>query len=216
MIKKYCDIDAGLDFKVLVEKLKIQQDSPEYDEFSELFSKALSVARPKALLKKAAITGRGVDSLCVAGAEFHCRMLSTKSANSDFILLFAVTCGSELDRIKIDGDDFLAAYWLDIIKEECMKQAFEYIQKQARETCNYSRAVSLCPSDSGSWPLHELKQVFANLEPDAAEIGMGLSEYCFMSPNKSLCGALLDIQDQSEVCQICDFRDKCEQKDCAG
>ena len=97
-----------------------------------------------------------------------------------------------------------------------MKQAFEYIQKQARETCNYRRAVSLCPSDSGSWPLHELKQVFANLEPDAAEIGMELSEYCFMTPNKSLCGVILDIQDQSEVCQICDFRDKCEQKDCAG
>ncbi len=212
MIRIFSDIETDLDFGKLLGQLKIQTDTPEYDEFSVLFQQASGVAAPKALLRKVPVISRTEDSICAGGVELNSRILSSKSAGSDYVLFFAATCGLEFDRIKIGEDDFLAAYWLDVIREECMTQAFSHIQKHAREVYNYTRSVSLCPSDAGSWPLHELKQVFSVLGQGAGEIGLELSEYCFMKPSKSLCGIVVNIHDQFEACQICDCRDKCERK----
>jgi hypothetical protein len=212
MVRIFSDIAAELDFEKLLGQLKIQADTPEFDEFFVLFKQASAVAAPKALLKKVPVTVRTADSICAGGVELNSRILSSKSAGSDDVLFFAATCGLEFDRIKIGEDDFLAAYWLDVIKEECMTQAFSHIQKHTRDVYNYTRSVSLCPSDAGSWPLHELKHVFLVLGHEAGEIGLELSEYCFMKPNKSLCGVLVNIQDHFEACQICDCRDKCDRK----
>ncbi len=212
MIRIFKNIDVHLDFDKLLEQLKIQPDSPEYAEFAELFRQAAAVAAPKALLKKVAVTTWSKDTICTEGVAFNSRVLSSKSAGADYILLFAVTCGIEFEQLKIKDDDFLAAYWLDVIKEDCMILAFSHIQKYTKEVYNFNRSVSLCPSDAGSWPLHELKQVFAALGQYTSEIGIELSEYCFMTPNKSLCGVVVNIQDHFEACLICDCRDKCERK----
>lgn len=212
MIRVFSDIAAKLDFGKLLDQLKIEPDSPEYDEFYVLFQQASAVAAPKALLRKVPVTARTEDSICAGGVELNSRILSRKSAGSDYVLFFAATCGHEFDRIKIGEDDFLAAYWLDVIKEEYMKQAFSHIQRHTKEVFNYTRCVSLCPSDAGSWPLQELKHVFSVLGHGASQIGLELSEYCFMKPNKSLCGVVVNIHDQFGSCQICDCRDKCDRK----
>jgi len=93
-----------------------------------------------------------------------------------------------------------------------MDQALAHARKYAAETYNYARGVSLCPSDTGSWPLAELKRVFSVLGNTADEIGLELSEYCFMKPVKSLCGVLLNVQDQFSSCDICGHRDKCDRQ----
>ena len=215
MVRIFSDIVAELDFEKLLDQLKIQPDSPEHEEFSALFAQAAAVAAPKALLRKTPVTARTADSIRAGGVELNSRILSSKCAGSDYVLFFAATCGQEFDRVKIGEDDFLASYWLDVIKEECMTQAFAHIQKHTKEVYNYTRSVSLCPSDAGSWPLHELKHVFSVLGEGTGEIGLELSEYCFMKPNKSLCGVVVNIQDHFEACQICDCRDKCTQKNSA-
>jgi len=118
MIKIFHDIKPKLDFGKIVKTLKIQPGSPEFDEFSDLFHRSAAVAAPKALLAKVMITARTDDSISAGGEIFHSHILSRKTAGSDHILFFAVTCGRELDRIPVAKDDFLAVYWLDVIKEQ--------------------------------------------------------------------------------------------------
>jgi hypothetical protein len=208
----FADIPVTLDYDRISARLAIEQGSPEENEFKLIATAASKYAAPKALIRHIQIEHWSEDCIIAAGVEFNSRIVADKSRKDGFVIMFAATCGRELNEVKIAEDDFLGAYWLEVLKEEYLTQAVSFLRQYVLDKYNFVKCVEFCPSDSGFWELTELKKVFSVLGGDTAEIGIELGEYCFMTPGKSVSGVLLNVHDDFCSCDICDLRNKCNRK----
>jgi len=186
-------------------ELRIEEDSPEMEEFSGLFAKAVALAKPKILFFDTVITGRGAGWLSLGAGRFHSRVLVEKTLGIERVYPFMITCGHELDEIDFDRNDILQPFWHDFLKERIFDQAAEHFRRLISPYLDGKNQAVLYPADEKIWPHRDLRLLY-NIFPDEAikRIGVKLNESNLMSPNKSSCGIVFGVDYDFCSCDLCD------------
>jgi hypothetical protein len=203
------DIAADFDLAALSAELALTPDLPEYAEFGELLAEANRIARPRAALLELPILGRTHDQLTVPGGVFTSRLLVENCAGEKLIL-YAASCGPELDALRRPDDDPLRIFWLETLKAAALWRAFSVLKLEL-DRLDIPDLKSLDPTDSGTWPVEGLVDLFAVM-PGATRdfLQIELTENMYMLPNKSRLGVFFQAADANfSPCVHCSMRERC-------
>ena len=203
------EIKIEFDPAELASRILLSSDMPEYLEFKNLLEAITPHVKPTALLGETAVlarTSRGVSSSC---GDFNCPLLSELCIGSEKLFPFIVSCGKSLDEFTGDISDPLQLYWLDFLKEHVMEAAFRKIKAEIKPKHPDREITSLIPMDDDIWTLNGLKEVFRAFPAEAVEqIGVELTEYMFMKPNKTRAGVFFETDRELDLCALCKVK-KC-------
>jgi hypothetical protein len=204
------DIPLKFNKAELAQKLCLKIEMPEYSEFIELLDRALGIAAPKTIYARVAILSRSESEIKIVGTSFNSPLLAEKLSESEAVFPYIMTCGKELDSLKNSSDDPLRLYWIEFIKEDVLRQTAEVLQNEMLNVIGGKFVKWLEPTDPAFWPVSDLKQVFAAFsEKSLAELGVELTEYMFIIPNKSRAGVYFASKDDFLICDHCSMKANC-------
>jgi hypothetical protein len=204
-MKILVDIPVKLGFDNLLQKLHLAPASDEAQEFSELFEKAILVAAPKAAYSECFIETKDDKTITIAGQVLTSTVLRQNIGDVQRVFPYVATCGTELDEIEIDSDDFLQQFWLDAIKAEVLDISRTYLKDYIHSQYPHLKTTSMSPGsgDIQVWPIEEQKPLFAILGDVKNAIGVTLTDSLLMQPNKSLSGIRYPSEIDFRTCQLC-------------
>lgn len=207
-------IPFSLNKKKLMERLHIRDQSPEKKEFSALSENAEKTAVPKVLFREFFIDFKDENSITVENIKFQSRILSEKTGKIKRIFPFIATCGTEIDNLEKKSEDFLETYWLDQIKEEILKYAFNFLSEYLLEKYHLKKTVSMTPGSGNLdvWPIQEQKKIFALMYGQNKTIGVNLTDEFLMIPNKSVSGVIFQSEKDFVTCRYCSRKNCPERK----
>lgn len=165
---------------------------PILDVARDMLALAEKLVDPRVAFVTRAVEAVGPDAVAVVGGPtFHGRCLGTHLGAAREAACFVLTLGPALDtRVDelSDGDDLLEALFLDsagwLAIEDSVRALRAHLRARARP-----RGLRLSPRLGPGymdWPLAEQAPFFSLF--GAAELPVSLSEYCVMSPKKSISG----------------------------
>ena len=199
------EIPVKLDLDKLLMNLHLDPESDEAKEFTELFHKAVLVARPKALYKECYIETKGDRTIIIEGQTLTSIVLRENIGEVQRVFPYVATCGVELDQIEIDADDFLQQFWLDAIKAEVLDISRNYLKEYIHNQDPNLKTTSMSPGsgDVQVWPIEEQRPLFTILGDVEKAIGVTLTDSLLMQPNKSLSGIRYPSEIDFRTCQLC-------------
>ncbi|MDD5697639.1 MAG: hypothetical protein PHH77_03390 [Victivallaceae bacterium] len=193
----------------LAVKLHLNPEMPEYFEFSDLLEAIAPQARPGALLAETAVIGKTPRGVISSRGEFSCTLLAELTDASGMVFPFIATCGKPLDSFAAGISDPLQQYWVDCLKEWALEIAVKQVRAAVMSRCPGRKISSLVPIDDGIWKLDGLKEIFGVFPADAlGRLGVELTEYLFMKPNKSRAGIFFPAENEVDRCSLCKLK-KC-------
>ena len=193
------------DFDDFARRVRLHAMPAQEEQARRLAAEAAGVLRPKALVRPAFIGARAGENLEIDGVRFRSRVLSANLAEVERVFPYVATCGTELDSAALAGDDLLALYWLDVLKEMALERAVQFLHAHLARTWRVERLSSMNPGsgEADLWPLPQQRPLFALFGDVRGAIGVTLHESLLMSPNKSVSGILFPTDVPFESCQLC-------------
>jgi hypothetical protein len=119
------------------------------------------------------------------------------------VVVYAATCGMELEHWSRQIGDMLAEYWADNIKLAALGAAMQAMNHHIGETLLPGPASTMNPGSLADWPLTEQRPLFELLGHPQTTVGIELTESCLMIPNKSVTGLRFPTDMRFENCQLC-------------
>ena len=204
------NIPFKLDRELLMDDLRIFPNTEEAADFESLIRKVEKVANPKALYIVSFVEAKGEDTVRMDGISFTSRVLRKNLEEVERVFPFVATCGEELDLIQIPEDDFIKAYWLDVIKVAILEVAGEYLIDRLMKRFALKKVSTMSPGsgDLDVWPIEQQKQLFRILGNTQGDIGVRLTDSCVMIPTKSISGICFPTERDFRSCQLC-HRENC-------
>lgn len=176
----------------------------------ELLGLVIPVARPKAVYRVCHVDELNESSVVVEGVRFDSPLLREKLENVERVFPFVVTCGNEVDEIRLAGKDLIKGYCLDVIKNSVVFSATTYLKKYLGQRFAITQLSSLNPGEMKSWPITQQRNIFYILGDVEGMIGVKLTENCALVPTKSGSGIFFPTETEFFGCQLC------PQKRCLG
>jgi len=131
------NIPIKLELEDVVKKTRIRNMNDGFREtINELLDIARPIAKPKAVFEICRVENRQGDSLEIGGKRFTSHVLSVNLENTDTVFPYVVTCGREVDAIKLSENQIMQTYFLDQIKEVMVRSALGYVVDHIRN--NYA------------------------------------------------------------------------------
>ncbi len=131
------NIPVKLELDDVVKKTRIRSMNDDFkDIINELLDMALPIAKPKALFEISRVENRHGDSLEIGGRRFTSHILRVNLEKTDTVFPYIVTCGREVDEIKIPEHQLMKYYFMDQIKEVIVRSALSYLLDHVRN--NYA------------------------------------------------------------------------------
>lgn len=122
------NIPVRLELDDIVKKLRIRNMNEHFAEIiRELFGMIRPIANPKAVYEISQVANKQGDSLEIGGVKFTSHVLRVNLDKLEVVFPYIVTCGSELEEIKIPAHEILKCYFLDQIKEVIVRSALGYL-----------------------------------------------------------------------------------------
>ncbi len=122
------NIPVRLELDDIVKKLRIRNMNEHFAEIiRELFGMVRPIANPKAVYEISQVDNKQGDSLEIGGVRFTSHVLRVNLDKLEVVFPYIVTCGSELEEIKIPEHELLKCYFLDQIKEVIVRSALGYL-----------------------------------------------------------------------------------------
>jgi len=122
------NIPVKLDFEVVSKKLHLRNKNEDVEKIiRELIETSRSVGKPKAVFEISRVENKRGDSLDIGGVTFTSHVLRVNLDKVDKVFPYVVTCGRELDEIKIPPQQIMKSYFLDQIKELVVRSALNYL-----------------------------------------------------------------------------------------
>ncbi len=202
------DIPFELDLAALSRQLRVEPDTEDAREFSELIEKARAVGNPKAVYKECYVEERGDDTVTIDGVTFSSRVLRTNLDGVERVFPHVATCGEELDGIALPGGDFIKQFWLDAIKETLLRFITNYLNAYIDRKYALDKTAVMSPGsgDVTVWPIEQQTHLFALLGEVKDRIGVELTDSFLMVPNKSVSGIRFPTGIAFRSCQLCHRR----------
>ncbi len=209
-MKIFTEIPFDINFSSLMRKAHIKPDSGYEQSLEKIFNTALSIAKPKAILKESYVECQQNDTVAIDGITFTSQTLRKNLDEIQCVFPYVATCGTELDSIIIKSDDLLEAYFFDAIKETLLQSAINHLDQYIHKKYGLSKTTSMNPGSSELfvWPLEQQKELFLLFPTIQDVIGVKLTESFLMTPNKSLSGIKFDSDTEFHNCRLCE-RKKC-------
>ena len=128
------NIPVKLDFEVVSKKLRLRNKNEDVEKIiQELIETSRSVGKPKAVFEISRVENKRGDSLDIGGVTFTSHVLRVNLDKVDKVFPYVVTCGRELDEIKIPPQQIMKSYFLDQIKELVVRSALNYLADYLRK-----------------------------------------------------------------------------------
>ena len=128
------NIPVKLDFEVVSKKLRLRNKNEDVEKIiQELIETSRSLAKPKAVFEISRVENKRGDSLDIGGVTFTSHVLRVNLDKVDKVFPYVVTCGRELDEIKIPPQQIMKNYFLDQIKELVVRSALNYLADYLRK-----------------------------------------------------------------------------------
>ncbi|RKX75536.1 MAG: vitamin B12 dependent methionine synthase [Spirochaetes bacterium] len=203
-------IPFNVNFKELARKAHVPAEKELEEKTGKLLNMALEAASPKALFRVCYITDRKEDKVTVEGVKFKSSLLSEKLSGVERVFPYLATCGTELDKIPIDRNDFMSEYLLDVIKEMALNTARKHLRNYLKENLGLKKIAYMSPG-SGEyhfWPIQQQRELFSLLGDTRKLVGVTLTESFLMIPNKTVSGLFFPTEVTFETCELCS-RENC-------
>ncbi len=193
------------DFDDFAGRVRLAAMPHQEEQARRLVAQAAGLLRPKALYRVGFIGAREGDTVEIEGTRFRSRVLAENLKEVERVFPYVATCGTELDEANPAGDDLLAMFWLDTLKEMALDRAVTFLIRHLQETWRLEQLSSMNPGsgEADLWPIQQQRPLFALLGDVRARIGVTLHGSCLMSPNKTVSGILFPTSVPFESCQLC-------------
>ena len=163
----------------------------------------MKIARPKAAYRIGYIESKGPDWVMIGDVKIKSRVLRVNLDTAHRVFIFLATCGSELEEWSHQATDYLMQFWADMIKEDVLDQALQFLINHIIEQYEPGKTSSMSPGSLHDWPLPAQKEVFTILGNYSHEIGVKLTDSFLMIPNKTVSGMLFPTEESFKSCQLC-------------
>lgn len=196
-------------FEWFAQKITLENFPELTDEAEELYEKAAASLKPQSIHKQSFIDSydttaeAGVTSMQIDGISFSGKVLDMLK-DVHRVFPYIATCGTGLEDLDLSSYDFLAPYWIDILKTEALRTAQHQLKEYVIETYHIGRANSLNPGSGNVdiWPIEALQGIFSILG-ESSRIGVSLTDSSLMIPNKTISGLFFDTEHLYESCAYC-------------
>lgn len=187
---------------------------PELTEQATEFADRLEpMVKPKSVVMEAYIDRKDEDSVVVDGIRFASPVLGANLSKVERVFPYVSTCGAELEGIDLSGYDFMASYWLDVIKEEALAAAGKALRGYMHATFGLEKLSAMNPgsADEEVWPIEQQAGLFALFGDSGPEvgttvetlIGVRLTDSFLMIPNKTVSGLSFVSDTEFINCSVC-------------
>jgi cobalamin-dependent methionine synthase I len=177
-------------------------------EAETLLEEAREVARPKAVVRLAAVEEKGEDWVVIEGVRLESRVLRVNLDQAHRVFAYVATCGMELQRWGEGLTDMLHSYWADEIKAMALGAATRALNAYLVECYRPGRTATMAPGSLSDWPIQQQNPLFRLLGDPRAAIGVELTDSYLMVPNKSVSGLRFPTEEPFDSCLLCP-RDAC-------
>jgi hypothetical protein len=201
------NIPMTVDEELLRSGLKVRPGTSLAARLTEIIESALIAAKPKAAIKLLNITNLGDDFVMVHNITLNSRVLSVNLKDSPNMVVFAATCGMELDEWSKQFDGYLEQYWADTIMFLALGAAMQAAEGIIKKTLDAETVSTMNPGSLEDWPITEQTKLFSLMKDETAAIGVRLNESCLMRPLKSISGLSYASGEIFHNCQLCPRRD---------
>lgn len=128
------NIPVKLDFEVVSKKLRLRNKYENIVEIiQELIETSRSVMKPKAVFEISSVENKRGDSVDISGVTFTSHVLRVNLDKAETVYPYVVTCGRELDDVKIPPREVMKSYFFDQIKELVVRSALNYLNDYLRK-----------------------------------------------------------------------------------
>jgi hypothetical protein len=175
---------------------------------NELIEIARPIARPKAVYEVGFIDSRDGDTLKINGIRFTSHVMKINLEKVERVFPFIVTCGTELEEVKIPARDTIRALCWDAVKAHALGVASRYLQDYLKKRFALGELSHMNPGSLDSWPVTQQKELFSLFGDVEKLTGVRLTEGLLMYPIKSVSGIYFSTGIKFENCQLCPVK-KC-------
>jgi hypothetical protein len=203
-VKLLADIPFKLDIASVMRRMLFWGSSPGFEkEARELVFAVMDAARPRAVYKVSQIGGKTCGSIEIDGIRFSSHLLRINLEKAEKVFSYAVTCGCDLDGIRVPEKNGAGKYCLETLKTLILAQAVDYLRDYLSGHYHLDYLFSLSPGEYQAWPLKNQKTVFALLGDVEKLIGVTLSADGTAIPVNSTSGLFFHAETKFENCQLC-------------
>ncbi len=188
--------------------MHVRPGSSSSGELEQLLAEACRIARPRAMYRMAAITGRGEDWVEVEGRRFDSRVLSVNLAGAQRVFAYLATCGPELQQWADGIGDMLQRFWAEAIKEAALFCAVRALETDLDLRYRPGKTATMSPGSLKNWPIEQQPILFDLFETRQEQIGVRLTSSMLMVPTKTVSGMRYPTEVSFASCQLCP-RDNC-------
>ena len=172
-------------------------------DVNDILKTVLAVSRPRAIYKVSNITSRSSESVEIDGIKFVSPLLRVNLDKAERVFPYCVTCGEEIDSLRIDTCDESRRYCLDAIKEALLQGVIDYLQNHLIRKYSLDYIWRLNPGDMEAWPASHRKILLSLLRDAVEEIGVGITPEDKLTPAYSQTGLFYYTEIEFESCQLC-------------
>lgn len=118
---------------------------------------------------------------------------------------YFVTCGTQLEDIDAQSIDFMAPFWIDVLKRQALFQARKIAFNYYKKALGSDIISSINPGsgDVGYWDVSNLAPLFDLFDEYGCKTDIRLTENMYMLPNKSVCGIFFPSKKEIHTCTVC-------------
>ncbi len=198
-------IPFTLDIPAMMKRVHAEAGTDDEKDFRALAAQAMDVGRPKAAFRECFVEAKGEDTVTVEGVTFTSAMLRKNLEKADRVFAFVITCGREMDEVKLASDNFLADFWWDTIKAELLNAARAHLVEHLDRRFRLAKTAAMSPGsgDVETWRIEEQRLLFSLLGDVRGGIGVELTDSFLMVPNKTVSGLRFPTEKDFRTCQVC-------------
>jgi hypothetical protein len=210
MIETLTQIPFKPQVDALMQRAHVKPGTEDAAAFAALIERARPLACPKALYRESFVQGRDGDSVCIDDITFTSRALRLNLNDVVRVFPYVATCGKEMDQVELPAGDYLAVFWWDVIKGAALEQAIQFLNEtlQRRYLLGNTSRMNPGSGDAAVWPIEQQRQLFGLLGDVEQQIGVQLTDWFLMVPNKTVSGLIFPTEVEFRACQVC-HREAC-------
>ncbi len=184
---------------------------PELEEqVRDLCRRCQDVARPKAVYRIVTVDDTAGDRVSMDGQSFRSEALGENLRDSERVIAYVATCGTEIAGLDLSGYDPLSEYWHSILKERALRAVTARLYEAVEHEHGFADLSQMNPGSANYdvWPIAQQRPLFALFGGATDDIGVRLTESHLMVPDKSVSGVMFTSTTGYVNCHACD-RENC-------
>lgn len=203
------DIRYFPDSDSLLQKMRLERDSDEAEEFLELLEKIAAIAKPKAFVGEARVAPENDGAMVdIGGFVFRGDILYENVKELETVWPYLATCGGEAYALVQEIGDPVEKIWGEMILEDMLRVAEKAMNAFVAKELYSGKIAAISPGSLPEWPIEQQAPLFRLLAGGAEKCGVSLTGSMLMIPNKSISGFLFPNEHGYVSCRLCP-RDAC-------